>query len=170
MKRILASAACAVLAACGGGHGGGNGSNAALGTTFTYGAPQSASAAQTAAVQDQVSTILGVQASPSTSDPFTMADFGSVSGTLLGGQAASFPIVVGAPESLARAAVAQGGPRFAALAHDATFQNPSCAVATSTSVTLTGCVLSESGLSATVSGQLRSTPPPTPPTGASRPP
>ncbi|HUK66923.1 MAG TPA: hypothetical protein VLV17_08865 [Anaeromyxobacteraceae bacterium] len=153
MKRILASAACAVLAACGGGSSS-NGNNAALGTTFTYGAPQAASGTQTAAVQDQVETILGVQATPSTTNAFNAADFTGLTGTLLGGQAADFPAVESAPVSIARAAVAHAGPRFAALAHDVTFQDPNCAVETPTSVTLTNCVITDTGITVDVSGSL----------------
>ena len=165
MKRILASAACAVLAACGGsGNGNGSTSNAALGTTFNYGSPQTASSAETTAVQAQLSTLIGVQGSPTASDAFNVADFSGLSGALLGGEASSFPIAVGAPESLARALVARAGARWDVLPRDTfTFENPGCASQpNSDSVSLQACVLdlSSTGVSgtATITGTLTADP------------
>lgn len=122
-------AACALATACGGGSSG----NAAAGRTFTYGAPVAATAAETGALDGQLSLADSLQSQPSATGAVSLADFSGLSETLLGqggvARLAGPRLAARLSGSLAAAPLVQG------------YDNPACVAVTATSVTLTGCSL-----------------------------
>lgn len=132
--RLLGCGSALLLAACG---SGGNAGNAAAGASFNYGLPSAATPLQAAAMETSVGSSSSFAAAPSADGGLMLADPSSVTDALLGASGFGIGTVASAPP--AGALVAPGGAGNALAG--AGFDNPACAIATATSVTLSGCTI-----------------------------
>lgn len=151
------AASVVLLSACGSGGGGGN---AAAGRTFTYGAPVTASLQETQLLDGQVATATAMQGQPDAMGGTAIADFQSISGTLLGGTLGTARLAAlrqAAPsasdEALRLAASASAAPVVSG------FDDPGCVSQTLTSVTLSHCTMTlvdvDSTVATTIDGYVK---------------
>jgi hypothetical protein len=154
MTRFSLITACAVLAGC---SGGGARTNAAAGTSFTYGAPSAANATQAAALDPQLSSAVALKGTLDASGATTVSDLTAVSSALLG---SSGTLRLVAPVSSQVASSLAG--RSLSVA-PGSYDVPTCVTATAQSVTFANCTTTTSSTDAggvtttttgTVSGSL----------------
>jgi hypothetical protein len=138
-RHITAAALLLALAACGGSNAG----NAAIGKTFSYGAPSALPSTQASTLQAalQAALAIGTAADPSAAEG--LSDPGSMTSTLLGDTASlGFMVAPSTPERAALMLGADaGGQRLSSFTDGAAFSNPGCITTTATSLTLAGCSL-----------------------------
>jgi hypothetical protein len=135
MTRTNALAIVVFVLAAGCGGGSSTHQNAAAAKSFTYGAPTTATAAQSGVLQTQLDTAIAAQNNPGGTSAMGLADFQSVTTTLLGDSGAALAVAGASPvmqRALAGRAAIAGGTVTG-------FDDPTCQTVTASSVTLKGC-------------------------------
>jgi hypothetical protein len=134
-RHITTAALLLTMAACGG-----SGGNAAIGKTFSYGAPSSLPATQASTLQ---AALQGALALSTTSDPSAaeaLSDPSSLTSALLGSSASvGFMVAPSTPERAALMLAGDAGARQLTSFSGDAFSNPGCITTTATTLTLDGC-------------------------------
>jgi hypothetical protein len=139
MTRHSPVALLLVLAACGGSAGG----NAAIGKTFSYGAPAALGGSQASALDAALQAAIAIGAASDPSAAEGLSDPSLMTSALLG-DSASLGFMV-APSTPERAALVMAGipgaQQLSSFSGGAGFSNPGCVTTTATSLHLDGCSL-----------------------------
>jgi hypothetical protein len=140
LRNVAAAASIALLAACGGSSG-----NAALAKTFTYGAAQAPSSAESQAAttaQTNLSATAGFNSAP---DATKGQAFFAFATDLADGALGATAYGIAPP---------QGGANFSRSLRSAQFSTATCSTVTATSVTFNSCTYTQGTFTITVNGSI----------------
>lgn len=142
MRHVTTATLLLALAACGGSDGG----NAAIGKTFSYGAPGPLSTTQASTLQASLEQGFALASAPDPAAAELLSDSTSLTSALVGdGASLGFLVAPSTPErALMMASRDVGAERLAVIARGTSYSNPGCVVATATTLTLAGCSLTVS--------------------------